>query len=41
MRNYWLKLKRQKDHLKRQDAKIDEIAKYVSRYIRGKKKNGT
>jgi hypothetical protein len=37
LKNYWLQKKAIKDQIKEHDDKLDEIARFVTKYISGRK----
>lgn len=37
LKNYWLQKKETKDQVKEHDAKLDEIARFVTKYINNRK----
>jgi len=37
LKNFWLQKKESKDQLKEHDAKLDEIARFVTKYINSRK----
>lgn len=39
LKNYWLQKKEIKDQIKEHDAKLDEIARFVTKYINSRKAN--
>ena len=38
LKNYWLQKKKIKDQIKEHDDKLDEIARFVTKYISSRKK---